>query len=197
MHTGFLQSGSVKGRERIVTTMEKFITPQAPSSRRRKITKFALAGVAVVGVGAALTSAAWSDNVWFRADASAADFELQGQDQFGGWFDADESGLAIQLPASAFDEIGPGVGESYTVTVRNNGDLPIYLQPPAAVTSGNMFTAALPAQVTFGSYSDLLLDNQGDTATLEVTVTGDAGWTDAYQGITGTVLVQIQGSSAP
>ena len=35
------------------------------SGRRRKITKFALAGVAVLGVGAALTSAAWTDNVFF------------------------------------------------------------------------------------------------------------------------------------
>ena len=36
------------------------------SGRRRKITKFALAGVAVLGVGAALTSAAWTDNVFVR-----------------------------------------------------------------------------------------------------------------------------------
>jgi hypothetical protein len=45
------------------------------SGRRRKITKFALGGVAVLGVGAALTSAAWSDKVWFGGDADSAAFQ--------------------------------------------------------------------------------------------------------------------------
>ena len=42
------------------------------SGRRRKVTKFALAGVAVLGVGAALTSAAWTDNVFFGGHGTPA-----------------------------------------------------------------------------------------------------------------------------
>ena len=50
------------------------------SGRRRKITKFALAGVAVLGVGAALTSAAWTDNVLFGAPATAGKADLQARE---------------------------------------------------------------------------------------------------------------------
>jgi hypothetical protein len=79
-------------RERIVH-MAMTITPHddtefEATGRRRKITKFALAGVAVLGVGAALTSAAWSDNVWFGGNTAAADFELSGSlhgDPLGVW----------------------------------------------------------------------------------------------------------------
>ena len=72
--------------------METTIIQHETSDRRRKVTKFALAGVAVLGVGAALTSAAWSDNVWFGGSASAADFELEGLNPVSGdWEAADES----------------------------------------------------------------------------------------------------------
>jgi hypothetical protein len=41
-------------------------------NKRRPIVAFALATLAVGGVGAALTSAAWTDNVFFAAAADGA-----------------------------------------------------------------------------------------------------------------------------
>ena len=49
------------------------------AGRKRKITKFALAGVAVLGVGAALTSAAWTDNVLFGGTATSGSIDLVGR----------------------------------------------------------------------------------------------------------------------
>lgn len=172
----------------------EFETP----GRRRKFTQFALAGVAVLGVGAALTSAAWSDNVFFGGTSSAADFELQGWDPTAGdWFDADTSGARIVLPAGILDEVGPGISDSYTVEVQNAGDLDIYLLPPVvASTSGGLFDNAMPAEITFGGYSDPVLST-GESATVDVIVTGDVNWTGTdYQGLTGDLVVQIQGSSS-
>jgi len=48
-------------------------------ARRATLTKLALAAVAVLGVGAALTSAAWTDDAWFSAAATAGEVELEGR----------------------------------------------------------------------------------------------------------------------
>jgi hypothetical protein len=169
------------------------------SSRRRKVTKFALAGVAVLGVGAALTSAAWSDNVFFGGTSAAADFELQGLDPTTGTYvDADTSGARIVLPSGILDEVGPGISDSYTLTVKNNGDLPIYLSGPTVFSqTGGLFTNAEPASITFSAFNDSVLENNGDTATVNVIVTGNTGWTGTEgQGLTGNLVIQIQGSSS-
>ena len=168
------------------------------AGRRRKITKFALAGVAVLGVGAALTSAAWSDNVFFGGTSSAADFELQGWDPTAGdWFNADTSGARIVLPAGILDEVGPGIEDRYTLSVRNNGDLPIQLEAPMVTSqTGGLFTGLNPAGITFGTWNDDVLDLFGETAEIDVIVTGPTTWTGTdYQGLTGSLIVQIQGSS--
>ena len=50
--------------------------------KRAAIVKFSLAGAAVLGIGAAATSALWTDDAWFAAEASAVDpstaIDLQG-----------------------------------------------------------------------------------------------------------------------
>jgi len=173
------------------------ITTEVPN-KRRKVTKFALAGVAVLGVSAAATSAAWSDNVFFGAEAAAADFELQGQNPNGTWVNADTDGnAAILLPASAFDKVGPGIGDTYRLRVRNSGDLPIYLnKAPIPTVNGDLFSGLEAAQVTFGAYNDVEL-TPGQTASFDVTVTGPTTWEDSdYQGLRGNMVIRVEGSSS-
>ncbi len=168
---------------------------------KRTITKFALAGVAVFGIGASLTSAAWSDSVFFAAPAKAAAFELEGYDPINDtWVAADTAGVAIVLPADAIDAIGPGISDSYTVQVRNAGNIGIELQAPQQTTAGTLFGGTEPAIVSFGDYvEDGVVDgvlDAGEGATLEVIVTGPTTWTGVdYQGRSGTVTVQVQGQS--
>lgn len=173
------------------------ITSDAPS-KRRKVTKFALAGIAVFGVTAAATSAAWSDNVFFGAEAAAADFELQGYNPANGqWFDADDAGAQIVLPAGILDEVGPGIEDRYTLYVRNNGDLPIYLNDkPTAGTTGFLFAGVDGAKVTFGGFSQAVLA-RGAQASFEVIVKGDPDWANSdYQGLGGSIVISVVGSSS-
>ena len=174
------------------------ITSDAPS-KRRKVTKFALAGIAVFGVTAAATSAAWSDNVFFGAQAAAAKFELQGYNPANAqWFDADDFGARIVLPADVLDDVGPGIGDSFTLYVRNNGDLPIFLNAiPTPTLSGSLFGGLDPAVVSFSGFSDPILENIGDQASFVVTVTGDVDWDNTdYQTLTGSALIDVVGSSS-
>lgn len=168
---------------------------EAPG-RRRKITKFALAGVAVLGVGAALTSAAWSDNVFFGGSAETAEFELSGQDPAtGDWVPADDDTAAITLPADALNNVGPNISDSYTLRVRNDGTIPIYLNSqPSYEAEGDLFAAG-GATVDFGNYSRTVLE-PGQQATIDVIVTG-GDWDDQdFLGDDGTLLIQIEGSSS-
>ena len=67
-------------------------TPEMTRSRRqdkrRPLAAFGLAVLAVGGVGAALTSAAWTDNALFAAPATAATFDLQGSLDGTTWSDS-------------------------------------------------------------------------------------------------------------
>lgn len=182
--------------------MAMTITPQdetefETSSRRRKITKFALAGVAVLGVGAALTSAAWSDNVFFGGTTAAADFELQGQDPVTGqWFNADSTGARVVLPTGILDTVGPGISASHTLRVKNNGDLPIQLKAPVVTArAGGLLLGDEPAAITFGTWANDVLE-MGAEAEIDVIVTGNRNWEGTeYQGLTGTMIIQIEGTS--
>ena len=180
--------------------MEVIPVYENATSRRRKVTKFSLAGVAVLGVGAALTSAAWSDNVFFGGSAEAAAFELQGYDPINDvWVDADTNALRITLPADAFDTVGPDISDAYNVRVYNAGDVPIYLNVPVVnTTAGALFRGGAPATVSFGAYSGDGVLAPGEEENVDVIVTGDISWTGtAYQGTTGTLTVRIAGESSP
>lgn len=57
-------------------------------SRRRKAV---LAGGVVLGLGATMTLAAWTDDVWVSGAFSAGDFNVQGNTGVGGWQDYDSA----------------------------------------------------------------------------------------------------------
>ncbi len=162
------------------------------SGRRRKVTKFALAGVAVLGVGAALTSAAWTDNVWFGATASAGNVDLVGSTDHGNnWHQGNDSGAAIQVDPTAFANMAPLESRVVTLSLRNNGSVPLVLEN--AVPSG---TAPL-----FGGNTsdDLIVEVQpliGTTiapqSVVDFTVRLTApNWGNNDQGKTGALLVQV------
>ena len=173
-------------------------TRKDKSGRRRKVTKFALAGVAVLGVGAALTSAAWTDNVWFAGSASAGSFELQGSTDGVSWVDADTNGVAIASPSDSFLNLGPNVTKTVTVYLHNAGSVNVNLDSAVPASTGALFAGAKPAQVSVGGFvesnGDHVLEPNAD-ATFTVSVTG-GNWNDSeYQGLGGNLTVVVQGSS--
>ena len=181
--------------------MAMTITPDhdtefAPSGRRRKITKFALAGVAVLGVGAALTSAAWSDNVFFGGDASTATLDLEGSADGVNWAEGDNAGLPITIPE--LENVGPGQTDTHTVYVRNKGSVDVYLnQISIDAGVGPLFQGVDPAIPTIGAISDVdRILGPGQSTSIVVQVTGDSDWTGAeYTNLSGFVTVTVAGTS--
>lgn len=180
--------------------MAMTITPDqdtefAPTGRRRKVTKFALAGVAVLGVGAALTSAAWTDNVFFGGSASSGAIELQGSTDNLAFFDGDVEGN-VDLVIDDF-VVGPDSSDTKRVWVQNTGDLDLRLADVSAVGTGPLFTNGATVVPVSNDADGLLAP--GQKASIDVTVTGNPAWTgDVMQGqvsADNSIVVTVQGST--
>ncbi|MDM7855419.1 hypothetical protein [Cellulomonas alba] len=160
--------------------------------KRGAVVKFTLAGVALLGVGAAATSAQWSDDAWFSASASAATLQLQGSLDSTplSWDPADTKSAALAIPAATFSDLAPNESRTYTVHVKNAGSTSITVTAPvwsADSTNNAVFSGSKPATVSFDQATSFTL---AKNATKDVIVTVKAGnWTNAdttsYQGATG------------
>lgn len=170
--------------------------------RRARRIKIGLAGLAVLGVGAALTSAAWTDVVFFDADVTTGNFNLQGA------LPADQAAPAAPPDGAAWEEsddiaaitlnfgsvqVAPDESVVLTGYVRNDpastwtADLTaIALDPtsslPAGVTAVVAFTDPIPPE-------DLA---PGDVATFTLTVSADD---TVVEGAAGTIVVRADGES--
>lgn len=172
-------------------------TPTTKTNRRRKrYAKFALATVGLAGVGAALTSAAWTDDIAFMTDTSAATVDLQGSvtGADGSWFDVlgdDETSAAnpIVVDSDAFGNLLPGDERTITVHLRNEGSVDLALGAPQFEFVGG-FASALAAADVEGTYGTSTIAPDAST-TLQVAVTVPADWDAANMGATGNLLVTV------
>jgi predicted ribosomally synthesized peptide with SipW-like signal peptide len=103
-----------------------FDSPAAPSDdskliRKRKI-RALLAGGLVLGVGAAITLAAWTDNVFGKATFTAENWNVQGDFSSGGtgaWDEYDTAGTAGTFNYTTnFDALSPGTTVYAPVALR-------------------------------------------------------------------------------
>lgn len=181
-----------------MTTTDAVTVDQDRDKRRRRgaIVRFGLATVAVLGVGAALTSAVWTDDAWFDGGASAVEqVELQASVDGGStWYDADTENQAVSIPADAFDNLNQGADETITLHLKNASSVPLTLGKGVLNTSGAMFTGNAPATATVTDPSATqLAPGATDEVTLQVTTPGD--WPEQYQGAEGTMTLQFTGES--
>jgi predicted ribosomally synthesized peptide with SipW-like signal peptide len=153
--------------------------------------------LAVLGVGAALTSAAWTDVVFFDADVTTGNFNLQGAiplDQTtpvpdgATWLESDDE-TAIELH---FDEIAIAADESVTLTgyVRND---------PASTWTGDLTSIAVDETglQTGVSATVAFIDPEtdlapGDIVAFELVVSAD---TTVVENSAGSLIVEVNGES--
>lgn|GEM_PF-992003 len=172
-------------------------------ARRARRIKIGLAGLAVLGLGAALTSAAWTDQVLFKGNVTTGSFNLQGAlpaDQAApaaptddsAWKESDDE-TSVELD---FGTIGYAPDETITVTGYVRVD-------PDSSWTGDLtaidFVGApdwpdgVTASVDWVDGTDTTGLEPGDTAALEVVVVADetveAGAADA------AFVVQVDGES--
>lgn len=151
--------------------------------RRSRTLRLVLAAVALLGIGAAITSAAWEDVVYVDVDIASGSMNLQGQvtkdGSASGWLESDDAG-AIELAVSMPD-LTPGDSHEFVIELRNQGTM------TANVTFDD-------TNLVLGDPGDCPLGLSGDTipAAFSIAAGGnvswtlnfeaDPGWDDACQG---------------
>jgi len=190
-----------------MTTIPNTTTVDERDERKRKraaILKFSLAGAAVLGIGAAATSAAWTDDAWFSAGASAIDpstaINLQGAYVDSGTPDvsdfkpADTDVTAVQIPVGVFADLTAGDEVTVPVWIMNAGESELQITSADPVTSGDLFAPG-GATAELGSVPPSLAADQMVSVDLTISLDAEAD-ADAFGGAEGVVQVQFQGSVA-
>ena len=171
----------------------------------RRKTKIVLAAVAVLGVGAAATSAIWTDEVFFRGDVTVGTFNIQGAtgEAPATWlesniWDGTEAGVTtIEL---VFADLGPlvaGQTAEWTGLIRNDPTSTVNADV-SAITAETVGDALLLPELTVTVAYDVPADAL-DVAptdapvpfTVTVTLADDAPTT--VMGTDGTVIISVVG----
>lgn len=163
---------------------------------RRPILAAGLAVLAIGGIGAAVTSAAWTDNAFFSAQAQAATFNLQGSLDGTTWVESDNKGsIQLVVPASQFANLLPGETRSVPLSVRNLGSVSAALTGTVEYAAGGTFTTN-PTTAIGGLVATLTpATGSASSDAFTLTVTTPADWATSNQGKTGTVIVTIAGTA--
>lgn len=167
-------------------------------SKRRAVLAFTLAALAVGGIGAAATSAAWTDNVFYSAKAEAATFNLQGSLNGTSWSESDAQGsIQLAVPASALANLVPGESRTINLYVKNLGSVGAALTSSVAWASSPASTFATNPGTSVEGLATALTAVGGatDTDQFQLKVTTDANWAAANQGKSGTIIVTVSGTA--
>jgi predicted ribosomally synthesized peptide with SipW-like signal peptide len=162
-----------------------------------KAARLSLAAIAIVGVGAAVTTAAWTDSSFLKQTASTSSFNIQASNDGVNFFesaDAANPELAISTDAAFAENFNPNETRTTDIWVKNTGGEVAYVTPEissdSALAGGSKpLTATVTAADTRETaYIGVL---PGETKRLEV-VASSPDWTgDEYQGITGDFIIAL------
>jgi hypothetical protein len=190
----------------IMTTTIAADAADRQDERKRKrgaVIKFSLAGAALLGIAAAATSAAWTDQAWFKIDATSATVDLDASIDGVNWAPADGAGTAVTvtIPASSFGNINQSFNKTLTLHLRNSGSVPLTLTQAdangagAGLTDlvGGIFAAGDPAVVTVSLDATTLAPNA--ETLVKVNLTTSPTWPATYQGQTGAITIGFDGQS--
>ncbi|WP_426182407.1 hypothetical protein [Microbacterium sp. TWP3-1-2b2] len=174
-------------------------TENAPTQERRKrhpLVAFGLAALAIGGVGAAITSAAWTDNTLFAAPAAAATFDLQGSLDGKTWAQSDTADtLELVIPASKFVDLLPGQTRTIDLWVRNESTVNAALTSQVAFGASTTFTTK-PTPALAGLVATLTpTGTTGAQDQFQLTVTTPADWAPTNQGKSGTMVVTVSATA--
>jgi len=192
-----------------MTTNHGELADQQQERKRKKrgaIVKFSLAGVALVGIGAAATSAAWTDDAWFTGHANSFDAthtgdvllkgSLNGADVTPTWTEAHNQATAIPIPASAFADLLPGETRTVSLWVENAGAKNLDIKAVVA-KSGDLFSSAYPVTAQIDQTA-LGVVAQNGVKKVVLTITAP-DWNNSQRNLgnlEGDVTVQFTGTVA-
>ncbi len=175
------------------------VTAEEPrKDKKRPIIAFTLAALAVGGIGAAATSAAWTDNVFFSADAQAATFNLQGaigaDPSDTDWKESDnKDAIELVIPASKLANLLPGETRTIDLSILNDSTVSANLNYSYELVNEAVNGFETVPGVAFTDTTPTLAGGASDA--FKLTVTTPADWDAANQGAKATIIVTVAGTA--
>lgn len=177
-----------------------------PRRQPWKAVRLALAGCALVGVGAGITTAAWTDGGMFKASATTPTIQLQGGNGQAPttWSNADDTTTAVTIPATAFANLAPGVAAQAHVGLKNTSTVPLVVSVPTPTWSGDFASGSCAlgtvttVTINGGSTPVTLAATNGTTTDVLVSVTPPTSWngSSTCQNKSGTLTLTFTGSTS-
>ncbi len=167
--------------------------------RWRVVVAAVLGGGVLVGFGSAATSAAWTDDAYGVAEASAALVDLRGSSDGADWSPADTAGAAVRL--AAVTDLTPDKPVQRTVHLWNASSVPLALTwastNPTTLLDGCVAVtySPLPAAELAGSPSSATAAAV-TTATVTFSVPAGANAAACSGRSLGAVDVVVQGGTS-
>ncbi len=110
-------------------------------TRKSRTVRLGAVLLAVVGVIAAATSAGFTNDAWFSADASSANVSLEGSADGGKtWQEADGPTTAVAIPEATFANMVAGETRTATVELRNVGSVDLDVAGAVSGRTGTLLS---------------------------------------------------------
>ena len=160
--------------------------------------RLVLAGAMLVGIGAAATSAAWTDNAYFSAGASSASVDLQAcvtsnpTNASPTWTctPADASGsAALILPSTIFSGMTPGHVYTTKIRVLNNGTASMAVTVGYSALAEPLLGTAPNATIALDTTSFSLVG--GAAQVINLTITTPTDWNQSHANQTSAAALQV------
>ncbi|GEL99527.1 hypothetical protein [Cellulomonas terrae] len=177
------------------TTTEGAAAPPTNRRRRRKgvAVRFGLAGLALLGIGAAATSANWTNDAWFNASSSSASVLLDGSaaSATGPWSAADTDATGITFAGTTFSLLVPGQTRTATYWVKNSSSTCLNVPAPTITKAEPL--AGVGANDASVTLSTSAIGNMaaGAVQAVTVTVTTPTTWSTTHQNQTSATALKI------
>lgn len=185
----------------MTSTTTETVPTQKRRNKRQPIIAFGLAVLAVGGIGAAATSAAWSDNTWFSAPAAAATFNLQGSLNGTDWSEGTKTiangvtTIELKVPADKFANLLPGQTRTVDLWVRNESSVSAALTSTVSFDQGATFTTNPTSEIVDLAPTLTPTSGAGAQDKFQLSVKTPADWAQTNVGASGTVVVTVSATA--
>ena len=162
--------------------------------------RYVLTAIALIGIGAAVTAAAWVDDVSFGANAQAASFDIQARTSaLGDWQDVglpgdpDSALPGNEIVLDGIEDAHPGTSYAVPVYLCNNGTIDGKIASAEISVDGTLVDLASVNVDTISIGTVLPANSCNDTDQVSgfIQLTTRTDWGDGRAGTIDTIRIRI------
>ncbi len=170
--------------------------------RRSRMLRLTLAAIALLGIGAAITAAAWTDDVYFEANLDSGNLDLEGRVSDDGgntWSEFEPSRDPANIALSVdFVDLNPGDVRTMSIEVRNQGTATALITGELDWVTGvyESGDCAVGVEVNPIPSGDIILTGGGaTTGVYNFVFTVPSEWPNQCQDTADTFVLHVSGTT--